>query len=252
MDKRDQEKSCRCRAGVIIAALLLGGGLILCGLMIKLGLVSFRSAERSVSVRGFSEKAVKADRASWRIEFTSRGSTLPNAIAEHKIAYEKLQQIVKQAGFDANEISRSTPRVEERNLDQDGNSNYQNGGKRGARFDITDAVILDTKKLEKVAALLERTSEILEQGIALTGWEQPRYYFTDLSAIKPQMISAATADARRAAERFAEDSGTKIGAIRSASQGLFSIRGAVEGSDENLQQEKVVRVVVSLDYLLVQ
>jgi hypothetical protein len=49
------------------------------------------------------------------------------------------------------------------------------------------------------------------------------FLFTGLNTIIPTMIAEATRNARDAAEQFALDSGSKIGAVRRASQGFFTI-----------------------------
>ena len=60
------------------------------------------------------------------------------------------------------------------------------------------------------------------------------------------MIQEATRNARLAGEQFAKDSGSRLGKIRSASQGSFSI----EDRDSNTPQVKRVRVVTSVVYYL--
>ena len=73
-----------------------------------------------------------------------------------------------------------------------------------------------------------------------------QYLYTDLERVKPEMIAEATKDARRAAEQFAQDPGSKVGAIRTAQQGLFSI----EDRDQFSPQLKKIRVVTTVDYYL--
>ena len=73
-----------------------------------------------------------------------------------------------------------------------------------------------------------------------------QYLYTELDKIKPGMIAEATKDARRAAEQFAQDSGSKVGAIRTAQQGLFSI----DDRDQFSPELKKVRVVTTVDYYL--
>jgi hypothetical protein len=67
------------------------------------------------------------------------------------------------------------------------------------------------------------------------------------------MIAEATAEARRAAEQFATDSGSRIGSIRRANQGVFVIlaRDRAQGASEESQMNKTVRVVSTIDYTLV-
>jgi hypothetical protein len=82
----------------------------------------------------------------------------------------------------------------------------------------------------------------------------PAFVFTGLNAIKPEMIAQATRDARGAGEQFAADSGSRLGGIRSASQGLFQIlpRDAAPGEMESRQINKTVRVVTTVEYALVR
>lgn len=74
------------------------------------------------------------------------------------------------------------------------------------------------------------------------------------------MIAEATRNARAAADQFAADSGNKVGSIRQANQGVFSILpgdegggtnepgGGSFGADRTLM--KTVRVVASVQYYL--
>ena len=64
------------------------------------------------------------------------------------------------------------------------------------------------------------------------------------------MIEEATKDARNAAEKFAQDSKSKVGSIKAAKQGYFSFKGEVNGIPEAEQIRKIARVVVTVDYLL--
>src|SRR3546814_7222706 len=78
------------------------------------------------------------------------------------------------------------------------------------------------------------------------------YSFTKLNDIKPAMVAEATKDARKAAEQFAQDSGTGVGGIKSATQGYFSI-GARDGDDMGNGADspyKKVRVVTTVDFYL--
>ncbi|MEJ6594531.1 SIMPL domain-containing protein [Parasphingorhabdus sp.] len=77
--------------------------------------------------------------------------------------------------------------------------------------------------------------------------------FTKLDEIKPGMVAEATKDARKSAEQFAEDSGTDVGGIKSATQGYFSIDsrdGDAGGYGITDTPYKKVRVVTTVNFYL--
>ena len=106
-----------------------------------------------------------------------------------------------------------------------------------------------TKKVELVRQLLTQVGELLKEGIAISGGDydsRVQYEFTSLNLIKPEMIEEATRNAREAAEKFAADSGSELGKIQTANQGLFSINDR----DQYTPYIKHVRVVTSVNYYL--
>ena len=87
----------------------------------------------------------------------------------------------------------------------------------------------------------------------------PSYYFTKLDSIRPAMFSTATKSASMIAQQFVQDSGSKLGKIQRASQGVFQIMGrdtSTMSSDWNSNQnamgsiDKKVRLVTTIDYRL--
>ena len=96
---------------------------------------------------------------------------------------------------------------------------------------------------------MEEMSNLGKQGIVFTGsnyQSQTEYIFTRLNEVKPEMIEEATRKARQVAEKFASDSKSTLGKIRSASQGQFSINAR----DKNNPHIKKVRVVSTVAYYL--
>lgn len=97
--------------------------------------------------------------------------------------------------------------------------------------------------------LISEQGELLKRGIAITGGDyryNVSYEYTSLNKIKPGMIEEATKNAREAAEKFAKDSESKLGKIRHANQGQFSI----SDRDANTPYIKKVRVVTTVEYSL--
>jgi hypothetical protein len=104
--------------------------------------------------------------------------------------------------------------------------------------------------VDAVLALMGKQSELLKKGIVTGGsnqWENPvDFRYEGLNDIKPEMIEEATRNAREAANKFANDSGSRLGKIKTANQGTFTI----EDRDSNTPYIKKVRVVTSVTYYL--
>jgi hypothetical protein len=218
-------------------------GLIVGGYLISDGIKAVKLGNRYVTVKGLSEKTVRATLAAWNISFISQADTFESAISKNRTDQERLVKYLKDAGMQENDIEIGTPRVQQNRYEKDGKSVFQ--------YEIQHSILIKSSNVDLVKTIASRSSEILELGIALSGWNAPNYYFTELNTIKPDMIAEATVNARKAAEKFAQDSQSKVGNIRKARQGPFSFHGIARGMSETQQIEKIVRVVITSDYFLV-
>jgi hypothetical protein len=151
----------------------------------------------------------------------------------------------------------------------DRSTNQYNNNDHAPRFVVQQTITVQSSDVDKVAAANAKTADLIRQGVVISsgqGFGQVSgviYKFNGLNALKPDMITEATKNARASADRFAADSGAEVGAIRAANQGVFSITAANAGSstgDEgggfNVDQQadssliKKVRVVSTIDYYL--
>ena len=116
------------------------------------------------------------------------------------------------------------------------------------RYSAETTVTVRTGRIAEARAAMARSGALVKQGVALIrSYEyQTEYLFTGLDAVKPEMIAEATRDARRAAEQFAEDSGSRVGGIRNAQQGYFSI----QDRDRFSPEVKTIRVVTTVQFFL--
>lgn len=129
------------------------------------------------------------------------------------------------------------------------------------RYIVEQQITVRTPRVDRIAAAAQKTMQLLQKGIVLTSnpGQGLAYKFMGLNSIKPDMITEATRNARAAAARFASDSGSKVGSIRQANQGFFSILPtdqASETSEGNFSADsslmKTVRVVTTVQYYLDQ
>src|SRR3984885_7422906 len=142
-------------------------------------------------------------------------------------------------------------------------ANEYSGNNNGPRYIVEQTVTVQSGDVDKIAKAGEKTADLVQAGIVVGGSDGQggiKYKFNGLNALKPDMITEATRNARSSADRFAADSGSQVGSIRSASQGVFSISAAdsistgdeAGGDSGDSSIMKKVRVVATVDYYLVR
>lgn len=233
----------RLRGNVTLFGLLLCAGLIVLGIFIRYGLTHLNDSHRTVTVRGLCEKEFKANKVTWPIVSKDVGNYLPTIFANIEHANSQIVTFLKENGIEDSEISINPPAVIDLQADRySNNNNYY-------RYNVTNVIVVTSSKVDKVNELIKKQAELLKQGIAIVAGDyqyQTIYEYTDLNSIKPEMIAEATQNARAAADKFAEDSGSKVGRIQTATQGQFSI----EDRDQYTPYIKKIRVVSSIIYYL--
>ncbi len=223
--------------------LLIGIGLLLLGTQIKRGLNSISDNQRVVTVRGLSEKEVAANKVTWPIVSKEVGNDLPSIYANIEKTNAAILSFLKTNGIKDTEISVNAPQVVDMQADR------YNSNPLPYRYNVTNVVVVTSAQVDLVRKLIERQTELLKQGIAIVAGDyqyQTTYEYTDLNTIKPGMIADATKNAREAANKFADDSDSELGKIKTASQGQFSI----EDRDQYTPYIKRVRVVSTIVYYL--
>jgi hypothetical protein len=232
----------------ILAALLVATGLIVGGWFIGHGFDHGRR-QSSVTAKGLAERDVRADIALWRIRFVETGDKLADVQTRIQRDDEVVTAFLAQHKLGKDAIAFRNVQVTDRAAQAYGNQQYR------TRFIITGAIMVRTPQVDAVAAAAQDTGTLISQGVVLGDAnggddEGPTYLFDGINALKPAMIAEATRNARAAAEQFARDSGSKLGRLRHANQGVFEIlpRDKAPMLQQDKQVDKTVRVVSTLVY----
>ncbi len=226
-----------------VEALLIACGTALLGLFVSNGLTGFSSDSRTVNVKGLAQKEVLADKVTCPLVYKELGNDLPSL---HSLLNKKNEQVVEfliERGIPREDIAIKAPEVVDLLADR------YNSQPVSERYNATSVIIVTSSEVDKVRKMIEQQSELMKVGIAIVPDDynyRTSYDFTALNEIKPSMIEEATANAREAAEKFAEDSDSKLGKIKRAYQGQFTI----SNRDAYTPHIKSVRVVTTIDYFL--
>ena len=227
-------------------ALILAIGLFLAGGAIKSGIVKFKEMDRTVTAKGLCEKEVKADKVTWPLKFKELGNDPAELYDRIESNTQTVVSFLKANGLSDEEISIAPPAM----VDQQANMSYSSEQVR-YRYKANCVVTVVSKNVDLVRKIVSNQAKLMREGVTIVSNEYDEtsnvtYEFTGLNDIKPEMIAEATKNARKTAEQFATDSESKLGKIKTADQGQFSI----EDRDQNTPWLKNIRVVTTVVYYL--
>jgi len=231
-------------ASAFILGVFIFIGLSSLGYLLANAAIDVKQYERSVTVKGLSEREYTADIVIWPIQFTSAGNELETLYHSIEQSSLKIKNFLIDNGIKADEVSFSLPAITDKSAQR-----YTNNGPVEFRYTAFQTVTVYSKNVDLVRTAMNKLSALGKQGIVFIGANyqaKTEYTFTRLNDIKPVMIEEATRKAREVAEKFAVDSQSKLGKIKKASQGQFSI----SSRDTNNPHIKKVRVVTTVEYYL--
>lgn len=225
------------------AAIAIGVGIA--GAFIGKGVENARIGNRSVTVRGLSEKIVKADLAVLPLTFAAAGNDLQAVQADVDGDAATVRRFLLAQGYAPAEIDAGQLSVTDQYAREYQQQNV------AARYQVAQTVFVRTNNVDRVQQTTRSLDQLVRGGVVLQNYNGPSFVFTKLNDLRPSMIAEATASARKGAEQFARDSGSNLGGIQEATQGSFEILGRDEvGHAENTQVFKKVRVVTTVHYRL--
>lgn len=231
-----------------VDAIILGGflcaGLVMLGFLLSKSVVEIKSLDRTVTVKGLSEREVPANIAIWPIKFSEADNDLSHLYSVIQKKADIIIEFLKKNGFTEDDISISAIAVVDRQA-----QGYGDSSKIKFRYSANSTITVYSDKVDTVVNTMKKLFELGKHGIAIVAQDyqtRSQFLFTKLNKIKPQMIEEATKNAKKVALKFAKDSNSRLGKIKKARQGQFSIKNR----DSNTPYIKKVRVVSTLEYYL--
>lgn len=226
---------------IVLSSVILAASIVIGGFALGDGLKRAQRADRSVTVRGLAERDVTADLATWTISYSASASDLSSAQASVDQDTKQIHAFFRELGFPDDALQPTGVNV----------SQYKDNGV--PNFTVRQRITLRTNDIKRAEDAVRRQFDLVRRGVILEEGSGMSYTFTKLNDIKPEMVAAATKDARAAAEQFAKDSGAEVGAIKNATQGYFSIDardGDSGGWGVSDSPFKKVRVVTTVNFYL--
>ncbi|MDR2925208.1 MAG: SIMPL domain-containing protein [Azoarcus sp.] len=244
----ERSDNCKCK---VVAIFLIFIGIALSGFFPGYFYYKAKMDSNFVTVKGLAEMDVKADLAILDLKFVVANNDLLTAKSEVDKNLKVISEFLKQKGFADNEIMPG------RMDTVDMLTNVYGGEvKNVQRYILSQVVTVESQQVLLVEKTLSAMGELVAKGVVLDGrnnMSPVAYVFTKLNEVKPEMLRQATKNAFEAAEEFAKSSNSKVGKIRMASQGVFSVMPRTQTrqyQEESQSIEKKVRVVSTVEYFL--
>ena len=235
-----ENKKCSC-SKMLLPSIAIVAGLALLGFFVSKGLTSIANQEQYVTVKGLAERDVLANKVVWPLPYKCVSNDMQTLYDNIEKNRNIVLSFLKEGGITDDEIVISAPAVTDRLAQSYIPDNIK------FRYQAEAVITVISPQVEKVIELMGKQIELMKDGVIISDEYsyQTQFEYTALNDIKPAMVEEATRYARAVAQKFAEDSDCKLGNIKQATQGQFSIT-----SDETTPQIKNIRVVTTVKYAL--
>jgi uncharacterized protein len=232
--------------GVSVAGLALAVALVTAA---WIGAKSFEFTQRSqITVKGFAAQSIVSDLALWEGVVSTRHKDLATAYRKLESDGAEIVSLLEKVKIPKEQIEFSATRTQILRKKVGYNeTNEIEAYQLEQSFRVRSA---DVALVQKIAS---ESTELLKKGIEINS-TAPRFYYTGLEELKVSMLAQATRDARARAMTLATNSGSSLGGLRSAQQGVFQItpENSVEvsgyGENDTSSLKKVIRAVVTVEY----
>lgn len=230
----------------LLAALFIAAGFGAAGFFISQTLYNSEVGVNVAEVRGLAERRVEADTAFWVISYSLADrarDNLPKLYERSAQAETRIVDLLTSQGLAPTDITTGVLDFSYREY------RNQNQELIDEKYVVHGSVSVETSNVHLVPKLRAALNQLVAEGLNITN-QQPRYLYTRLNDIKPEMLREATQNARAAATEFAVNAGVQVGGIRTARQGNFVIRDVGSDYGDSNRIQKTVRVVTTTSFFL--
>ncbi len=241
--------SFRPTAAAAVLGLCIALGPAIAGFFIYKGILEAKLGDRYVTAKGLVERVEKADRGTWEIAFKVSGNNLSSLYEKLSHDSELVQNFILKEGFEKSEITLSSPRVTDLHARE-----YGSGDLSPERYLIEYSTFVNSPKVDALNILSAKTGELLSQGVSISR-SDTRFYLDKFNELRPKLIAESTKNAQDIAASFAKTTGSQIGGIRKANQGVIRLTSPDASPNQEYDEGinslmKKIRVVSTLEFYL--
>lgn len=234
----------------VLSACVIALGLGSTGWLIRDGVQNSKEGVRVITVRGFSERIMKADYGTWRMHVRLGGNDHQELETRIEDVRKRLTDFLLSKGLTLEELDFGPRRLSDRSSDWGGYKPEDN------RYVVTDTILVKTKKIDALIKSLSSIGELASQGVANFEGD-PQFFVTNYDAFRNDMITEAIQGAQKTAVHVVQGTGLRVKGLKTISQGAFSVTGEINNGDtggtdwqESISPVKKIRVVTTCVFYL--
>ena len=233
---------------MIYVAVIMGVCLIISAVIASYTFYLVRTPEDTLSVTGSVKEKVTSDLAKWTSNFsrTVPAEDLILGYDQMKADQDKVLEFFIDNGFEEGDVIISPVFMEQLYM-YDPNAPKENV--------LRQIVTIQASDVDKITYMAKNTQKLIDVGVIFST-QSLEYYYTKLPELRISLIPDAINDAKLRAQKIAEGSGKKIGAIKSANLGVVQVLpvNSTEVSDwgtyDTSTIEKEIMIPVNVTFTL--
>ena len=246
----------------IIIPTILSFGLIISSALISNAMNKANKDENRITVKGVSERRIKADKALINIVISEKSENideLKSSISEK----EKLAtDLIKNLKISEEDYSIGNLRIQPNYAENSSNTKQQINvnsatvmpNSKISDYDGIETISIVTKNIDKAEEFFEKLLELKLQSNNIQ-IDKPEYFITNIEKYKKDMVVDASQNAEVRAIEMLKVNNNEIGGVKNISQGQFEVLEDTEdvkkiNENESNQIYKKMRVVVTATYLI--
>ena len=201
----------------IIVAIIIAAGFITAAFYVTSGFVKIKSGSNVITVTGSAKKQITSDLVVWTGSFSAKSQDLKTAYSLLEGNKNSVQTYLDKQGL--------TDKIVYSSINT--NIHYVMGqyGQQTSEieaYELSQDVTISSANIDKITEISRNITELINEGVQFQS-QPPQYMYTKIADLKIEMLAAATKDASTRAQMIAENAGSKLGKLKSASMGVFQI-----------------------------
>ncbi|MGB9625237.1 MAG: SIMPL domain-containing protein [Phycisphaerae bacterium] len=205
--------------------------------------------EQTIVVKGSTRKRIRSDRAVWQIRVEGENKQMQEAYKAVDASVQRVKAFLEQHGFSAAETGLGAIETTVHHVRTEKGQETR----EVASYTLSRTFFISTRDVDRVAQTAGQVTQLIQEGILVVS-QAPEYYYSDSSALKLELMAAASKDARARAEEIARAAGCRLAGVRAATMGViqitqpFSTEVSAEGIYDTSTIDKDAQAVVTITF----